>query len=96
MTVAPDTVNETTKQSRRVGMFTPALVAIACFAACSLPLLGAAFAAGLGAYVLGIPTWTYLVAAAITVAAIVARRRNRTSKAACGSCEKGRISVAAG
>ena len=87
MTDAHHTSHDTATSSQRVGAVGPALVAIACLAVCSLPLIGATFAAGLGAHLLGIPTWTYLVLAAVTIGAFIARARNRSSQTACGSCD---------
>ena len=85
----PEPKSRTTgaKRTGRVGAFAPALAVVGCLAACSLPIVGAAFATGLGAHLLGIPTWTYLILAAAAIATIIGRRRNRRPSNACESCD---------
>ena len=75
------------KRTGRVGAFAPALAVFGCLAACSLPIVGAALATGLGAHLLGIPMWTYLALTTATFATIIVRRRNRRPSNACESCD---------
>lgn len=63
--------------------------AVACVGACSFPLVGAAFAAGIGSRFLGLPMWAYGVGVAAVAGGMLWRRRLRShasGSVAAGSC----------